>query len=696
MLTGFENNKDFKSILDLINIKNFDEAEKRLEHLKKNYLNNFFLENLHGSIFASRGDFEEAKKKFEEVIKLQPNFADGFYNLATIFLKLKKFDSAIFFFHKTLKVDENFYNAYFNLGICYKEINQINNSIKYYNVYIHHVPEDISAYIDLGITFFNCKDFQKAQEMFNKALNLDLSCVAANFYIGLIFKEEKKNLIAINFFEKAIYFDENFYLAYINLAESLILASRLIEAEEVYKKFIKKNLINKEELADCHYRLANLQGNIGDLENAFKNYDLAITYSKNINYIKNYIFYYNFYENFDPKKYFNLIDIYLKNLNIKKISVEKKIYQKSKKIRIGFVSADLREHAVGYQIVGILEKLSLDKDFEIYFYSLDKINKFEDKIKPRFKILSSYWLDVNEFNAEELAKKIHLDEIKILFDLSGYTGNNLLEIFSYKPAPIQISWAGYLASTGIKEIDYIIVDPYVVSDDFGDYFIEKPLALSDSWSTLTFFEDVAITNEIPFSRNKYLTFGSFNSIYKINKNTVKLWSKILNTLSNSKLKLIDFAFNDDKVKKIFKELFYIYGVKEEQLIFFSDVKRNELFHHYNDIDIALDTFPYGGGTTSFEAAWMSVPLLTKFEKSFLSRCGKSINSNLGLNDWICTTDDEYVSKAIKFGNDINYLKKTKEFLLINKSKNKLFNVDSFAKNLSFTLKKIWHDYNGSL
>ena len=696
MLTGFENNKDFKSILDLINIKNFDEAEKRLEHLKKNYLNNFFLENLHGSIFASRGDFEGAKKKFEEVIKLQPNFADGFYNLATIFLKLKKIDSAIFFFHKTLKVNENFYNAYFNLGICYKEINQINNSIKYYNIYIHHVPEDLSAYIDLGIALFNCKDFQKAKEIFNKALNLDLSCVAANFYIGLIFLEEKKNLVAINFFEKTIYFDKNFYLAYSNLAESLILASRLIEAEEVYKKFIKNNSINKEELADCHYRLANLQGNIGDLENAFKNYDFAIAYSKNINYVKNYIFYYNFYENFDPKKYFNLIDIYLKNLNVKKISLEKKIYQKSKKIRIGFVSADLREHAVGYQIVGILEKLSLDKDFEIYFYSLDKINKFEDKIKPRFKILSSYWLDVNEFNAEELAKKIHLDEIKILFDLSGYTGNNLSEIFLYKPAPIQISWAGYLASTGIKEIDYIIVDPYVVSDDFGDYFIEKPLVLNDSWSTLTVFEDIAITNEIPFSRNKYLTFGSFNSIYKINKNTVKLWSKILNTLSYSKLKLIDFAFNDDKVKKIFKELFYIYGVKEEQLIFFSDVKRNELFHHYNDIDIALDTFPYGGGTTSFEAAWMSVPLLTKFEKSFLSRCGKSINSNLGLNDWICTTDDEYVSKAIKFGNDINYLKKTKEFLLTNKSKNKLFNIDSFAKNLSFTLKKIWHDYNSSL
>jgi len=696
MLTGLEENKDLTSILELIKAKDFEEAEKKLNHLKEIFINNFFLENLHGSIYTYREEYEKAKEKFKEVIKLQPNFVDGYYNLANIFLKLNNLQEAINFFIKTLDLDKNFYNAYFNLGICYEKLGQIDNSVKNYSLYIQNVPNDLNAYINLGIIFFNQKEFNKAKEFFNHALTLDLASVNANFYIGLIFLQEKKNLIAIDFFRKVIYFDKSFYLAYSNLADTLILSTRFSEAIEIYNSFIRLNLGNNEELADSYYKLASLQGNIGDLENAFKNYDIAISYSKNINYIKGYIFHYNFYEKFDPKKYFELINIYLNNLNIKKITLEKNKYQKSNKIRIGFLSADLREHAVGYQVVGVLEKLSLDKNFEIYFYNLDKIIDSTDKITLRFKILSTYWFDAIGISAEELAKKIYLDDIEILFDLSGYTGNNLLEVFLYKPAPIQISWAGYLASTGIKEIDYIIVDPHVVSDDFGDYFVEKPLVLNDSWSTLTVFEDVATTNEIPFSRNKYLTFGSFNSIYKINKNTVKLWSKILNTLSYSKLKLINFAFNDDKVKKIFKELFYIYGVKEEQLIFLSNVKRNELFHHYNDIDIALDTFPYGGGTTSFEAAWMSVPLLTKIEKSFLSRCGKSINSNLGLNDWICTTDDEYVSKAIKFGNDINYLKKTKEFLITNKSKNKLFNTDSFAKNLSFTLKKIWHDYNSSL
>jgi predicted O-linked N-acetylglucosamine transferase (SPINDLY family) len=656
-------------------------------------VNNFFLENLHGSIYAYSGDYDKAEKKFKEVINLQPNFVDGYYNLATVYLKLNNFADAITFFNKTLDIDKNFYNAYFNLGICYQKIDQVDNSIKNYNLYIQNVDNDLSAYINLGVIFFNQKQFDKAKEVFNHALTFDLANVYANFYIGLIFLEEKKNLVAIDFLRKVIYFDKNFYTAYFKLAEALDLLNRFSEAIEVYNDLIKLDLENKKELGDAFYSLANLQGKIGDLENAFKNYDIAISYNKNKNYIKNYIFYYNSYEKFDPKKYFELININLNNLNVKKIFSKKNKYRNSKKIRVGFLSADFRKHAVGYQIVGILEKLSLDKDFEIYLYNLNKENNSSDEITLRFKKLSSSWFDVKAFGAEELAKQINFDDIKILFDLSGYTSNNLLEVFLFKPAPIQISWAGYLASTGIKEIDYILVDSNVVSKEFSKYFTEKPLVLKNTWSLLSVFENIKPSNLIPFFRNKYVTFGCFNSIFKINKNTIKLWCAILNKVNHSKLKLINFAFNDEKVKKNFKELFFSHNVKSEQLIFLNDVSRKELFNHYNDVDIALDTFPYGGGTTSLEAAWMTVPFLTRFGDSFLSRCGKSINSSFELNDWICSTDEEYVNKAVKFANDIFFLKKTKDTLIQNKAK--FFDIDIFTKNLSLVLKKVWHEYNNN-
>jgi predicted O-linked N-acetylglucosamine transferase (SPINDLY family) len=262
----------------------------------------------------------------------------------------------------------------------------------------------------------------------------------------------------------------------------------------------------------------------------------------------------------------------------------------------------------------------------------------------------------------------------------------------YKPSPLQISWAGCLASTGLQEIDYIIVDPHVVTSNFSNFFTEKPLILKDIWSILTCFEEVKISNQIPFYKNGFITFGSFNNLPKINENVIKIWSKILINVKDSKLRLIALPFKDDQVKKYFKKLFNLHGIKSERLIFDGDFSRKELFNNYNFIDIALDTYPYGGGTTTLEAAWMCVPTLTCAGDTFLSRCGKSINTNLGLNDWICENDEEYISKAIKFSCDPESLQKTKNFLLENKSQSKLFNSEIFVKNFSESLKKVWKDY----
>jgi len=134
-------------------------------------------------------------------------------------------------------------------------------------------------------------------------------------------------------------------------------------------------------------------------------------------------------------------------------------------------------------------------------------------------------------------------------------------------------------------------------------------------------------------------------------------------------------------------------VRPEQLIFKEDLSRKELFNQYNLVDIALDTFPYGGGTTSLEASWMCVPILTKSGDSFLSRCGESINSNLGMTDWICKNNDEYITKAIKFSSDIKNLQKIKDYLLNNRDQTSLFNSELFAKNFTDVLKRVWKDYS---
>ena len=680
-----------KQIIDFFYIKDFFSAEKNLQILKLKYPNNFFLENIHGSILSSQNKYEEAILKFNRVININPNFADGYYNLATVFKKTNKVQEAIYFFKKSLDINLDYFNSYFNLGDCHRRLGQIDEAIKNYNYYIEKKPDDVEAYNNLGIIYFDIKNYELAKINFNKALSIDMSSINANFYIALILIYEENEFLAINFLKKTIDLDKKFYPAYSKLAELYKIIFRYYDAISTLNDFINFNSDQKNNLAHCYSSLANIQIEVGDIENAYKNFELSLL-NDNPALIKTFLFNLNYLKKNNSKKYFDLVNSYRLKLDIKKYNLDKSLYKKHKKIKIGFLSSDLREHAVGYQILGVIEKLSLDKDLELYCYSLNKLEKEEDDLTKKFKLLFENWFDVFDMNAKTIAEKVYSDKIQILFDLNGYTGNNLIEVFMHKPSPLQISWAGCLASTGLQEIEYIIVDPHVVTSNFSNFFTEKPLILKDIWSILTCFEEVKISNQIPFYKNGFITFGSFNNLPKINENVVKIWSKILINVKDSKLRLIARPFKDEQVIKYFKKLFNLQGIKSERLIFDGDYPRKELFNNYNFIDIALDTYPYGGGTTTLEAAWMCVPTLTCAGDTFLSRCGKSINTNLGLNNWICKNDEEYISKAVKFSSDPESLQKTKKFLLENKNQSKLFNSEIFAKNFSESLKKVWEDY----
>jgi len=688
-----EDDISFKRILELYSLGNFLKASQILENLKEKYPNNFILENIHGLIFSSQCKYEDALLKLTKAIKIKPDFVEGYYNIGTIYLKTEKFKEAIIYFKKSLDIKKNYLNSYFNLADCYKRLGEISEAINNYNNYIKHKPEDEEAYNNLGKIYFELKDHEKAKYNLNKALSINIGSVDANFYMGLILSNEKKYILAVNFLQRTIDLDKSLYLAYLELAKIFRESLKLYEAINVLKNFIDKNLDQQNSLSDCYNFLGRIQIQIGDINGAYKSFDLCLSFpKKNSNHFKPYIFSYNYNVNFNKKKYFELINDYKKLLNIKKDYKNKFSYKDCKKIKLGFLSSDFRDHAVGYQIIGVLEKLKLEKDFELFGYSLNTSDS-EDELSKRFKLLFNCWFDVTSLDAISIAEKIRSDKVQILFDLNGFTGGNLIEVFIHRPAPIQISWAGYLASTGLEEIDYVVIDPYIFSDQFNLLFTEKPLILKNIWSILTYFEDVNISQKIPFHNNGYITFGSFNSLPKINDEVIKIWSTILNKVENSQLLIIALGLKDEKVKNNLKKLFYNYLVRPEQLIFKEDLSRKELFNQYNLVDIALDTFPYGGGTTSLEASWMCVPILTKSGDSFLSRCGESINSNLGMTDWICKNNDEYIIKAIKFSSDIKNLQKIKDYLLNNRDQTSLFNSELFAKNFTDVLKRVWKDYS---
>jgi predicted O-linked N-acetylglucosamine transferase (SPINDLY family) len=208
-------------------------------------------------------------------------------------------------------------------------------------------------------------------------------------------------------------------------------------------------------------------------------------------------------------------------------------------------------------------------------------------------------------------------------------------------------------------------------------------------------KNVYVNEKIPVLENKFISFGSFNNIKKINHKVIQLWCKILNCIKDSRLHLIDKNFSDKEFDIYFRNFFNNNGVKNEQLFFHASTDRIKLLKMYNSIDIALDPFPYSGGTTSLESYWMCVPVLTKKGDYFISKSTESINRNIGLDNWIANDEHDYLSRAITFSKDLNFLQNTKSYLINNKNKFAIFDSENLAEELSLAFKSMKKNYKSA-
>jgi predicted O-linked N-acetylglucosamine transferase (SPINDLY family) len=357
-------------------------------------------------------------------------------------------------------------------------------------------------------------------------------------------------------------------------------------------------------------------------------------------------------------------------------------YPKKNPLKIGILSRGLRKYPTGYFLLDLINNLYKEKSLELYaFYDFDYEDQYTKQIKKNFYS----WDDVSSLTDLELINLIRNKGINILIDMQGHTYANRLQIFANKPAPIQVSWAAYLASTGIPEIDYIIGDPVVTPSIHQNIYAEKIYQLPNIWCPLS----TSDINQI-YLKQKTTTqdiiFGCFNNIKKINNNLISAWSKILLNLPRSKLYIKSDEFKNNKFKEYFENKF---GVLKNQLILEEQSSREKLLECYNNIDIALDTFPYSGGTTNLELSFMCVPLITMSGDTFLSRCGASVNKNLNMKELIAYSFDEYVEIATNLAKDQKKLNFIKLELLKNSRKSNLFNIEAFSKDFTIAMHDMW-------
>lgn len=327
--------------------------------------------------------------------------------------------------------------------------------------------------------------------------------------------------------------------------------------------------------------------------------------------------------------------------------------KKPKKLRLGFISSDFGNHPGGYFSLSTLQELR-KKNFELVAYSnFDRSDEFSHHFKPLFL----KWYSIEKKKDEEVVKQIVNDGIHILMELQGHSNKNRIPIFMYKAAPIQVSWLSQ-GTLGLTEIDYLIGSSITIPSDEESHFVEKIWRLPEISHCFTPPDFDVKINNLPAIKNNFVTFGNANKLTKMNDDVVSLWSKILLSIPNSRLLLRCRELTSQKIVENTFERFKKYNINKNRLLLLGKAgTRKELLETYNKIDIALDPFPFQGYTSTCEAVWMGVPVITLKGNRYLFHSGESINSNLNMHDWIAKNYDEYISKAIKFSSNINELSK---------------------------------------
>jgi len=353
------------------------------------------------------------------------------------------------------------------------------------------------------------------------------------------------------------------------------------------------------------------------------------------------------------------------------------------KIRVGLMSSDLRDHPVAYFALPIIEHYDRER-FEFVCYSFypapaDRVQSFIQQ-----RVLNFH--SMLEATDQEIAQRIADDDLDILFELGGSTRYNRLEVMAYHAAPRQVSWLGYPHSAGIGEIDYILVDPYIKPDDPA-LLVEKPFVMPESWVVLgrLGFRDEPIEVGIPADRNGFVTFGTMNNPYKYTPELYKLWADVMNRVPGSRFLFVRPEAGAPSFRANIAREFGKHGVSEDRLIFES--VRGKHMRHYNRIDIALDSAPHTGGTTTCETLWMGCPTVTLVGEAFFERLSYSNLSNAGVGDLCGFSNEQYVDIAVNLANDKERLRDMRANLRTRLKTSPLGDAQRWVKNFEATIDK---------
>lgn len=360
----------------------------------------------------------------------------------------------------------------------------------------------------------------------------------------------------------------------------------------------------------------------------------------------------------------------------------------NRRLRIGLVSADLKDHPVGYFLEAFLAAEAVSQFDWVAYHNSGSESALSQRIKSRFLA----WRTTFTWTDAELAAAVEQDQIDVLIDLSGYTAGHRMAMFSLKPAPLQLSWLGYFGTTGLAAIDAVIADPVAVPAEETAWFSEQVAYLPHTRFCFTPPENAPEVVDLPALQRGYLTFGCYQQLSKINDQVLRCWAQIAQRLPNARWRIRSGGLNAESENlPLFKARVKAAGLPLERVELLGPLARQDYLADYGGVDLVLDTFAYPGGTTTVEALWMGVPTLNLALPGMLGRQGQSLLMAAGLADWVVSDVDAYISTAVNWGaaerwSDLAVLRAE---LRQQVAASPLFDAERFAKDWGMLVRGLW-------
>lgn len=624
-----------------------------------------------GQVFQAQGALEEAVQSYARALQQEPNnpiFLEKFG--ATLRLQGDQ-DGALVCFKAAVDASPNSAELLDAYGVTLRNQERLGAAENAFRQALKIHPGYTQALRNLCHLLEVHGRFAEAEAGLLRCAEIDNESPESLYEIGRNLMQQKKEDEALEWLRRAIKAQPDYAAAHITLSAALNATEDPLAAMEEIKASIKV----LPNIPHLHTNLGIVNLSLSRADDAIACFRKALEIAPNFSHARSsMLFALSHSIKITPEELYREHRAYGKLIEEEVKGKEYTTYTNSRvmdrPLKIGFVSADFRNHAVAKFVVPFFEEFSKLPGFKTYAYS--NHGAIDESMLAIQKCMD-VWRTVVKWSDEKLAEKIREDRIDILIDMSGHTAGDRLKVFARHPAPVQMTWVGYPGTTGLKAMDYIMVeDTLLPGENLNKQFTEKIIYLPRSYA-FDGRKGLQDFSQAPCLSNKFITFGSFNRLNKINREVIGLWSDVLNAVPNSRLQMAAMPKEGgtDELLKWFQDE----GISEDRIYFYPRSGFFEYLRLHNQVDICLDTFPYTGGTTTLHALWMGVPTLTLAGKTYPSYQGAAVNNGLGLQEYFVASDKKsFVDKAV-------YLASNKEFLNEIRGKIRSHLIDNYEREL---------------